>query len=201
MNMGLEDRLKYQTAQSAQMDTSQLQGLDASKFGKSPDDIFADMQKHTEIQAAARDVLKKKPTVVTSDASPDHMIVDDDSATSSKGKAKEGTPQQDTNNSAGPSVLTPISTEPSKQRIILNRSQRFRIYAPTSVFQAPNFAQIKKALQTAFRNLPSLTGIYEKKSKKTKILSFILSLLNFSQKKMVMLPSLLTSQALNPNFR
>ena len=68
------------------MDTSQLQGLDAPKFGKSPDDIFADMQKRAEIQAAARDALKKKSSLVTSDASPDHMIVDDDCATSSKGK-------------------------------------------------------------------------------------------------------------------
>src|SRR5439155_16442028 len=89
MDMGLEDRLNYQAAQSVQMDTSQLQGLDAPKFGKSPDDIFADMQKCAEIQAAVRDALKKKPTVVTSDTSPDYMIVDDDSATSSKGKSKE----------------------------------------------------------------------------------------------------------------
>jgi len=96
------------------------------------------------------------------------MIIDDDSATSSKGKVKEGTAHQDINNSAGSSVLTPISTEPPKQRIILNRSQRFRIYAPTSIFQAPDFAQIKKALQTVFRNLPSLTGIYERKIKKDK---------------------------------
>ena len=65
MDMGLEDRLNYQAAQSATMDTSQLQGLDAPKFGKSPDDIFADMQKRSEIQAAARDALKKKSTVVT----------------------------------------------------------------------------------------------------------------------------------------
>src|SRR3989440_10369732 len=140
MDMGLEDRLNYQAVQSAQMDTSQLQGLDAPKFGKSPDDIFADMQKRAKIQATARDTLQEKSTVVTSDASSDHMIVDDDSATSSKGKSKEGSTQQDTNNSAGPLVLTPISTEPLKQRFILNRSQRFRIYAPTSVFQAPNFA-------------------------------------------------------------
>jgi len=42
------------------------------------------------------------------------MIVDDDSATSSKGKAKEGTTHQDINNSVGSSVLTPISTEPPK---------------------------------------------------------------------------------------
>jgi len=59
MDMGLEDRLNYQAAQSAQMDTSQLQGLDTPKFGKSPDDIFADMQKRAEIQAVARDLLKK----------------------------------------------------------------------------------------------------------------------------------------------
>src|ERR1043165_5414632 len=95
--------------------------------------------------ASLRDALKKKPIAVTSDASPDHMIIDDDPAASSKGKAKDVT-QQVPNTSA--SVFTPVSTEPSKQRIILNRSQRFRIYAPVSVFQAPNFAQIKTALQT-----------------------------------------------------
>src|SRR5207249_2929540 len=117
------DRLNYQAAQSATMDTSQLQGFDAPKFEKSPDDIFANLQKRAEIQAAVRDALKKKPTVVTSDASSDHMIVDDDSATSFKGKAKDGTTHQDINNSAGSSILTPINTVPPKQRIILNRSQ------------------------------------------------------------------------------
>src|SRR2546430_14260291 len=82
-------------------------------------------------------------------------------------KAKPKT-DQDINNSAGSLVLTPISTEPPKQHIILNQSQRFRIYAPTSVFQAPNFTQIKKAFQTTFQNLPSLTDIYERKIKKDK---------------------------------
>src|ERR1044071_5466265 len=93
------------------------------------------------------------------------MIIDDDPAASSKDKAKDVT-QQVPNTSA--SVLTPVSTEPPKQRIILNRSQRFRIYAPVSVFQAPNFAQVKMALQTVFQNLPSLTDIYERKIKKDK---------------------------------
>ena len=95
------------------------------------------------------------------------MIIDNDPATSPKGKAKDVI-QQVPNTSAGSSVLTPISTEPPKQRIILNRSQRFRIYAPVSVFQAPNFAQVKSALQTVFQNLPSLTDIYERKIKKDK---------------------------------
>ena len=172
MDMDLENRLNYQAEQSAKMDTSHLEDLIP---GKSAEDIFADIQKRAEFQAAARDALKKKPTAVTSDASsPDHMMIDDVPSTSDKGKAKEDFIQQDNTNSSGSSVLTPVSTEPPKQRIVLNRSQRFRIYILTSAFKAPNFAQIKKFLQTVFQGLSSLTDIYERKIKqdKDKFVSF-----------------------------
>ena len=119
---------------------------DVQAASKTPEDTMADIQKRAEIQAAVRDALKGSPPKVTSNATQDHMIIDDDS-NSDKGKTKEGTPQQVNVNAAGSSVLTPVNTEPPKQRIILNRSQRFRIYALSSAFQAPNFAQIKKGLQ------------------------------------------------------
>src|ERR1043165_1036499 len=106
MDMDLETRLNHQASQEA-MDTSVLKDpINKEKPGKSPEELYVDMQQRIEIQAAARDALKKKHIAVTSDASPDHMIIDDDPAASSKGKAKDLT-KQVSNTSAGSSVLTP----------------------------------------------------------------------------------------------
>src|ERR1044071_4655039 len=105
MDMDLETRLNHQAFQEA-MDTSVLQDSNnKEKPGKSPEELYADMQTRIEIQAAARDALKKRPIAVTSDASPDHMIIDDDADTSSKGKAKDTT-QQVSTTPAGSSVLS-----------------------------------------------------------------------------------------------
>src|ERR1044071_2218197 len=53
MDMGLEDRLNYQAAQDATMDTSLQDSNNKEKPGKSSEELYADMQKRIEIQAAA----------------------------------------------------------------------------------------------------------------------------------------------------
>src|ERR1041385_5298922 len=66
MDMDLETRLNHQASQEA-MDTSILQDSNnKEKPGKSPEELYADMQQRIEIQTAARDALKKKPITVTS---------------------------------------------------------------------------------------------------------------------------------------
>ena len=72
--------------------------------------------------------------------SQDHKVIDKDPSTSIKDKAKEINFQQNNNNSFDSFTFTFVRTELSKQHIILNHSQGFRIYILALVFNAPNFA-------------------------------------------------------------
>ena len=87
---------------------------------------------------AARDVLGK-PTTVTSTATARDNDLNMDDAINTRQNAEasgSGTNNSNTNTPKDPAVITPVSTEVKKDkpRIVITRSQRYRLYAPVDVF-------------------------------------------------------------------
>src|ERR1044072_6865505 len=58
-------------------------------------------------------------------------------------------------------VITPISTEVKKDkpRTVINRSQRYRLYAPVTAFTTEDVTEIRKSLMHLYEKLHSLTDI------------------------------------------
>ena len=65
-------------------------------------------------------------------------------------------------------VITPISTEvkKTKTKTIINRSQRYRLYAPVTAFTTEDVTEIRKSLLHLYEKLYSLTDISVKSIKR-----------------------------------
>src|SRR3989440_8999015 len=65
-------------------------------------------------------------------------------------------------------VITPISTEVKKTKTetIINRSQRYRLYAPLTAFTTEDVTEIRKSLLHLYEKIYSLTDISVKSIKR-----------------------------------
>jgi len=130
-----------------------------------------DAKKRELMAAAVKDALGT-PNPVTSPATDkdDDLIMVDANLTPHQNAEVSGS---GSNNStvitpSDTAVITPISTEvkKTKTKTIINRSQRYRLYAPVTDFTTKDVTEIRKSLLHLYEKLYSLTDISVKSIKR-----------------------------------
>src|SRR3989440_6205022 len=126
-----------------------------------------DAKKRALMAAAVKDALgNPKPVTSPVTDKDDDLIMIDANPISHQNADASGS---GTNNSSvitpnDTAVITPISTEvkKTKTKTIINRSQRYRLYAPVTAFTTEDITEIRKSLLHLYEKLYSLTDIFVK---------------------------------------
>ena len=130
-----------------------------------------DAKKHELMAAAVKDALgTPKPVTSPVTNKDDDLIMVDANPTPHQNAEASGSSSHNSsvitpNDTA---VITPISTEvkKTKTKTIINCSQRYRLYAPVTVFTTEDVTEIRKSLLHLYEKLYSLTDISVKSIKR-----------------------------------